>query len=235
MKRTQVKYLLAISLIVSSIFSHLFFLPILGYKLQFTELVFLTVLGFTVWDYKNILKRKLFDLDKVFIYLGFLLLVNFIFHPQSNVVLIIVQSLYLISVYFVFSTLLFSLEHQVIKKVLKGAADYGLWILIAIGFIGFGLYYLFDYSRFVLIYHEYPYFGDVFRIKGFSYSPNIFISLLCFFICLKVAFSKFNYSLFFIVLALALASLTKEVMILIFILFCLMFFKIENSINGKYP
>lgn len=229
MKRSQIKFLLAIFLIISSVFSHLFFLPKLGYKLQFTEIVFLSIFVFLVWNNKLLLKRKLFDLDKIFLYLVFLLLINFIFHPLSNVALIIIQSLYLLSVYFVFSTLLLSQEHQVIKKVLENAADYGLWILIVIGFVGFGLYYLFDYSRFVLIYHQYPYFGDVFRIKGFSYSPNLYISLLCFFTCLKVAFSKFNYSYFFIVLALGLMSLTKEAIILIVILFCLKFFK-----NIKY-
>jgi len=230
--KQKLKLLLPILLIVSSIFTHLFLLPKLEYKLQISEILFLLLMIFSTVSFVKIKNLKLNKIDISFLFLSFLYILNFIFHFQDDVLIYIIGGFYLIFLYFIFSQYLINCELESIKYIFKKSADIGFWTLVGIGIIGFGLYYFFEYSKFVLVYHNYPYFGDVFRIKGFSYSPNLYISLLSFFTILKVAFSRLNYYHILIVFGLVLMSLTKEGLILLSILFAIVLYK--NKINYKF-
>ncbi len=158
-------------------------------------------------------------MDKNFIFFGFILILNLIMHFEKSVLINIIGFLYLVMLYFLLSKVINSFDKNIKDVILKYSADIGYWILIVIGILGFLLYYFFGYSKFVLIYHDYPYFGDVFRIKGFSYSPNLYISLLTFFTILKYGFSRLKFYHIFLVFVIAILSLTKEALILISILF----------------
>ena len=209
-----------ILLIVSSIFSHLLFLPKLAYKLQLTEIVFLILSLFFIYKARFI-SIRITGTDKSFIFFSLIIFFNLIMHFDKSVLTNVIGFLYLIMLYFLLSKVLNSFNKNIKAIILKYTAEIGFWILIGIGILGFLLYFFFGYSKFVLIYHDYPYFGDVFRIKGFSYSPNLYISLLTFFTILKYSFSRLNFYHIFVVLIIALMSLTKEALILISILFAI--------------
>lgn len=223
--KLRIKQFLLILLIISSVFSHMIFIPRIGYKLQLTEIVFILLSLFFIIDIRNLKRIRFQGLDKVFIFYILILILNLLLHPEKTVLITIIGSFYLIVLYFILSKYLISLPNKNIKYVLKKSSDIGFWILISIGVIGFALHYFLDYSRFVLIYHNYPYFGDVFRIKGFSYSPNLYISLLSLFTILKLAFSKLNFYHIFIIFLISLLTLTKEALILISILFAISLYK----------
>ena len=218
--KLDLKQILVILLIVSSIFSHLLFLPKLAYKLQLTEIVFLILSLFFVYK-TRFDSIRITGMDKSFIFFILILILNLTMHFDKSVLTDIIGFLYLVVLYFLLSKVLNSFNKEIKALILKYTADIGFWILIGIGILGFLLYYFLGYSKFVLIYHDYPYFGDVFRIKGFSYSPNLYISLLSFFIILKYSFSRLNFYHIFAVFTIALMSLTKETLILISILFAI--------------
>ncbi len=218
--KIDLKQVFVILLIVSSIFSHLLFLPKLAYKLQLTEIVFLILSLFFIYKARFI-SIRITGTDKSFIFFSLIIFFNLIMHFDKSVLTNVIGFLYLIMLYFLLSKVLNSFNKNIKAIILKYTAEIGFWILIGIGILGFLLYFFFGYSKFVLIYHDYPYFGDVFRIKGFSYSPNLYISLLTFFTILKYSFSRLNFYHIFVVLIIALMSLTKEALILISILFAI--------------
>lgn len=221
----NLKLLLPILLIISTIFSHIFFFPKIGYKFQPTEIVFIVLSLFFVFKYHLKIRFNLLTIDKSFIFLSLIMILSQLIYFEKIVFLKLIEYLYLIALYFLLSGSLRALEYKELKKVLKLSADIGFWILIGIGILGFVLYYFFDSGKFVLIYRDYPYFGDVFRIKGFSYSPNLYISLISFFTILKLAYSRLQYSHIVLVFILSIVSMTKEALLLIAVLFAIIFYK----------
>ena len=217
--------LLLILFIVSTIFSHVLFIPVLKYKFQLTEILFVILSVYVIFHYKVIVKRGWLGLDFGFLFLSFVLIMNFFFHPSFKVGLEVAGSLYLVGVYFVISTLFRFSGAKKTYEVLKISSDLGFWILVVAGFGGLLLYVFTGYSRLVLQYPGYPYFGDVFRIRGFNFSPNLYISLLCFFTCLKCAFSRLKTSHILLVAILGVISLTKEALILLAVLTAILIYK----------
>ena len=224
-KNHEILQFLLILFIVSTIFSHVLFLPGLKYKLQLTEILFVVLFARVIFNYKIIVSRKALYLDISFLLLSFILLINYYFHPAKQVALEVAGSLYLTGVYFVLSTLFQSLGKEKTLQILTKSSQIGFWILIAGGYGGLLIYILTGYSRFVLEYPGYPYFGDVFRIRGFNFSPNLYISLLCFFTCLKYAFAKLKNIHIILVALLGVISLTKEALLLLAVLFAILIYK----------
>ena len=210
--------LLIIGLIISPIFSHLFYFEGLMYKFQFTEILFIVGLIYFVINFKKIRFPGLNLIDYSFLFLAFILILNVACHYQKNVALQVTSTLYLISLYFLISKVLIPNNSKKLNLMLRYGSAIGFWLMIAVGVIGFWVHYLFGVKNFVLIYDDYPYFGNVFRVKGFSYSPNIYISLLCFFTCIKHYSEKLKWWHILLVFVLAIATLTKEALILIAIL-----------------
>jgi hypothetical protein len=188
------------------------------YNIQLIEIFYVIS---TVYLFFNIRKIRIFQINKIdysFIFLSLILSINYLFHPENQVANLIIASLYFISLYFITRIISANLSDKAFIKVITLAMELATWLLIAIGIFGF-LFSIINISdRFLLIYKNYPYFGDVVRIKGFSYSPNLYISVLCFSICILQFLKRLTFIKIALVFIIAIISLTKESAMLITIL-----------------
>ena len=194
----------------------------------------LFAVGFVLFNLKKIKIFPFSGMDKAFIFLVFVLVLNYFHHPIKDVALQVVATLYLIGLYFIFSILLQNTPPDKLNKLLANTSNFTLWTLIIIGLIGLPLHYLFGINKFVLNYQNYPYFGDVFRVRGFSFSPNLYISLIVFFLVLTKFFGRLTKLQIVFLLLIGVLSLTKEAALLIPILMIFFFDeKISFSLNIK--
>lgn len=213
--------------IIAPIFSYLIQTEKFLFNIQPMELLFVIGVGYILINNDIIKKRRCLKMDLSFLILTIVYTLNFIFHDFAKVGVELIGGFYLILVYFLVSTISYDIRKD-LYKVISLTGKIGFWILLLVGFIGFGLYWGLGISKFVLLYPKYPYFGDVFRIKGFSYSPNMYISLLAFFTILKTAFNKIGYFDIILVFFIAIISLTKEALILNAVLIAILFFKAKR-------
>lgn len=214
-KSMNTKELLLFGLLISIIFTHFFHFQYVKYYIQFTEIIFSIAVVYLITNYNQLRRFKLERIDYSFIFLAFILILNLVTHAFINVAIQVFASIYLISLYFIFVILLKNIQYSRVKFILQICCEIGLWILIIIGLIGLPLHYFFGKNLFVLDYHNYPYFGNVFRIKGFSFSPNLYISLIVFFLCLVKYFNRLNIWYLVLLFFIALLSITKEASLLI--------------------
>ncbi|HRO73415.1 MAG TPA: hypothetical protein PK611_07075, partial [Saprospiraceae bacterium] len=127
----------------------------------------------------------------------------------ENLGLIYLSILSLVTFYFVMR------KGEKMEKYLAVAAKVAFYTLNGLVITGLLWYFISGSTRLVLYYPDYPYFGDVVRVKGFNYSPNILISVYAFFATLKTSFDKYSKVDFGLTLLVALLSLTKEGLLLI--------------------
>lgn len=219
------------ALLISVIFTHLFYFKFTKYYFQFSELLFLIGCVYLLKNIKIYRKYQLNKIDFTFIFLSLILILNFIFHPKQEVAIQVVSTLYLISFYFLFSIFLKSVPPTTLIKILSETSYFILWILIFIGLLGLPLYYFFGIDKFVLVYKNYPYFGDVLRIRGFNYSPNLYISIIAFFLCLARFFNRITYIQILLIGIIALLTLTKEAALLMGLL---IIFSFDKLIDLKF-
>lgn len=183
-KFLNIKYslneIIIFALLISVIFTHLFYFSFTKYYIQFTEIFFIFGLIYIIKKKIPLPKNTLNGIDISYLFLILILFLNIILHPNKIVGLQVLASLYLISLYFLFSLLLKSKSFESNYRILKNATKFGLIFLIIIGYIGLLLFYSIGFKKFVLVYENYPYFGDVIRTKGLNFSPNIYISILTF-------------------------------------------------------
>lgn len=203
------------ALLISVIFTHLFYFSFTKYYIQFTEIFFIFGLFYIIKKKIHLPKNTLNGIDISYLFLILILFLNIISHPNKIVGLQVLASLYLISLYFLFSLLLKSKSFESNYRILKNASKFGLIFLIIIGYIGLLLFYSIGFKKFVLVYENYPYFGDVIRTKGLNFSPNIYISILTFFVCLSKFFKQLNLKYIVLIGLIAILSLTKEALLLI--------------------
>ena len=207
------------TIILSCIFTYVIKTPFFEYKVQSYEILFLiSVITLIVFHREISFNLKSIKPFFPLIFLACISIINLLLFPEKIVIVNNIGTIYLI-----FSALILyiiGLNTTDWSKYIKYSSQFGIWILIVLGFVGFTLSIIFDYNRFVLIYENYPYFHDVIRIKGANFSPNIYISVLCFFACLNMAFYKLSKLVIVLIISLGFLSLTKEALLLITIVSC---------------
>ena len=225
---------LFIAWIVSAIVTHFFKLPILNYSIQPFEIIFIILLIYSLlpgvfkkWNH-NSLKANF-----PFLLLMGLAVINSIVHRQIPVFIDNIGLIYLASLTILMSTLTFQIDLKDWKKWLASAADIGFWSMNILTGLGLILYFTGIYSKLVLFYPDYPYFGDVARIRGFNFSPNLFLSIYAFFIGLKSAFGRFSFLHVLLAIIIAVISLTKEGLLLVTLVLGIWFWNNTNKRN--YP
>lgn len=153
-------------------------LPYLSNKVQLTEIVFIPI--FLLWliliFQGEIKKPHLEKLD--FAILAYLLanILSTIFNPNFTTLTELAGRTYLVLVYFIFST---SFRHVI--PIHKGGKVICWLVLLTVvpALLGFMAAELTGQSnQLVWFYPDYPYFGDVFRAKGWMQSPNLLFNLL---------------------------------------------------------
>lgn len=148
-------------------------------------------------------------IDSALVGLCALMIVNIIAHPTQQVALEGLATFYILFIYFIFSRFIYRFgDYMPLVKIwfwtglLAGCA----------GFLGLLLYYV-DYSKkFVFLYENYPYFGDIVRMKGVCSSPNTLVSILIFSFFMTNAWIKGSKQLIFNILIciMLLATYSKE-------------------------
>lgn len=206
------------SFLVSIISTHLFRSVFGSLNIQLTEILFLISILYFLFNIRKIRISQINKIDYSFIFLSLVLTINYLTHPENQVAKLIIASSYFIFLYFIIRIISVNLNNEIFLKVTTLATDSATWLLIFIGIFGFLLSLTNISDRFVLIYNNYPYFGDVVRIKGFSYSPNLYISILCFFTCILQFLNRLSFVKIALIFTIAILSLTKEAAMLIAIL-----------------
>ncbi len=165
---------------VSSIFTHLIYLPVLQYKIQIFELLFFVFAFRLIKNSKKILSLSYHLKSALFFYIA-LIIFNIIFHFGKDTVIDNLGSLYSCFIPIVFGFSLFSLSSS--KLVIKNA-----FILIAIllpltAFLGLALNYYGITDAYIYEYPNYPYLGDINRVRGFIGGPNevVYVIAITFF------------------------------------------------------
>lgn len=207
---------LFIAWIVSVIVTHFIKLPILNYSIQPSEIIFVILLIYSLhsgffkkWNHNSLMANV------PFLLLIGLAVINSVIHRQLSVFIDNLGLIYLASSAILIGTLTSQIDSIDWKKWLASAADIGFWSMNILTVIGLLLYFTGIYSKLVLFYFDYPYFGNVARIRGFNFSPNLFLSLYAFFIGLKAAFGRFDFTHILIAIIIAVISLTKEGLLLV--------------------
>lgn len=206
------------SLLVSIISTHLFRSVFGSLNIQLTEILFLISILYFLFNIRKIRISQINKIDYSFIFLSLVLSINYLIHPENQVAKLIIASYYFISLYFIIRIISVNLSNEIFLKVTTLATESATWLLIFIGIFGFLLSLTNISDRFVLIYNNYPYFGDVVRIKGFSYSPNLYISILCFFTCILQFLNRLSLVKIALIFTIVILSLTKESAMLMAIL-----------------
>lgn len=193
-------------------FGYLFELPYLNYKLQIPEILFLV---FTI-SLAGSIKKKWFQkwnvIDLAIILFACSQIFNAIIYPEWITISEVLGSLYLSILYFLFSRAL-AFSKYPIAQILKFCSIIILIAIPIVAVLGWLLYKTDITSQFVYEYKTYPYFGDVVRWKGFSYSPNLMLSnLIIAGLCYFGLTKKINYWILSAALFVGFMSLSKELL-----------------------
>lgn len=181
--------------IASAIFETLFYFPVLQYKLQIFEFLFLIAFSFLI-------KEIIFGLVKPFplriplLIYCFFILINLFFFFDKITLAGNLGNFYT----FLIPITLFTLGKKAKNSLI--AIERGLIIAAILIPISCLLSYLIFYfgvsETYVFKYVDYPYLGDIVRVKGFTTTPNevVFISSTClFFLLFKPLKIKRNYKI----------------------------------------
>ena len=204
--------------IVSSIIETLFYFPVIQYKLQIFEVIFL--ITFIIY-FKSVIKviKNPFPLKMPLAIFLLLIAINLIAFFDRNTILGNISNLYTILIPIVFFTLGRNVRNfqQAIERGLLLAS-----VLMPITCLMSYLIYYFGLSEaFVFRYIDYPYLGDIVRLKGFATTPNevVFISSICiFYLLFKEKRIKQFYKILLITMLLnsLFFTFSKEILIIPF-------------------
>ena len=217
-------------MVLSVISSHLFFFKYAEYQIQLTEILFCLSCFAVLHFQRSFITRSYNSVYLPFFILMIIAIINSIHFMEFNVILRNLGLVYLSFLVPVISIIGIHTGKENFEKSIKVAGHFGFWILNLLAVLGIALYLGFDYSKLVLVYKNYPYFGDVFRIKGLNYSPNIFISVYAFFIVMKSTFDSLKWYDILIAFFITIASLTKEGLLLAILISAISY---NKGIEGK--
>lgn len=202
--------------VASAIFETLFYFPILRYKLQIFELLFLFVFFFLAKDMISGLTKP-FPLRIPLLIYSVFIFFNLLFFFDDITLAGNFGNFYT----FLIPITIFNLGKK--AKYTSVAIDKGLLfasLLMPVSCLLSYLIYYFGISEvYVFKYIDYPYLGDIVRVRGFTTTPNevVFISSICiFFILFQPLVIKRTYkTILLISLSVALFfTFSKEIIII---------------------
>ena len=167
--------------IISLGFQSLLNLPIVGHRIQIPEFVFLTIILFSIFNYKSIS----FSLNKMDYIILFYLVLNIISSvwnkSELSSYLETLGRFYLFGVYFIFKTITSNWNISRLKDyVINNFYLLGI-ISSIIALIGWMIaMYTNESNLLATSYENYPYFGTIYRIRGATPTPTMFAVLLSF-------------------------------------------------------
>ena len=202
--------------ITSAVLEALFYFPILQYKVQIFEIIFLLVVFFYAKDIIFVLKSP-FPLKLPLLIYFLFIIINLIIFFDKNTIAGNLGNFYT----FLIPITIFTLGKK--AKNTSVAIDKGLLfasLLMPISCLVSYLIYYFGISEaYVFKYIDYPYLGDIVRVRRFTTTPNevVFISSICiFFILFQPLVIKRSYkTILLIALSVALFfTFSKEIIII---------------------
>ncbi len=166
-------------------------LPIIGEKLQLPELVFLALAFSSI---PLFLKIKLKNINLIGIDWGlafyFLAVVaSYLFHPTHTALLDVAGLIYLLVLYTIinFYFVFYEPDKSQIKFLITKFSAISLLVLNIIGLVGFAFVLLGFKTELAIYYPNYPFFGNVYRIRAFTQEPVMMASILSVFILTVMA------------------------------------------------
>ncbi len=229
LKKYPIDYILVFFLIFSLFFTFLIELPIFKYKIQFTEIIFFFLL-FNLPIQKSLL--LLYKKHKSLFIILFVFLLLDIFNAfKSNDINQILETIGKIYLFLLFTTLYTFFSNISLLQIINllrfaiTCATYFIFLNLL-----FGIYQIvnFNNSKFFILFHNYPYFGTIFRFRSFTIHPNMLNNLISVFTIFMIGtsdFSKkkfFNYIFFLISFIIILSTFSKSVPL--FLMGCTMLF-----------
>ena len=217
-------HLIFVILIASFFLTNIIKLPYFGSKIQMTEIIF--------FIFSPLLPiKKIYQLqkneNKIFFYFIFLFLFfEFVSSLVSRNVLSFINTigrLYLVIffsfIYYYFKTFLFiSINYKSKIKKIISIILFFIFIQTIIGaiFISLGIE-----SKIFSLYTNYPYFGSIYRLQGFTNGPNLFANILIIFTLLFLGLEELSeknkiLNIFYVVLCLFCLALTFSKSIITF-------------------
>lgn len=229
--------------LISCGFQDLFSFPMVGSKIQLPEIVFL--LGLLLFIFKSNSIGHLFKINanyNIWYFAGFLWLaahlISFVLNPGMDGLLEIIGCLYLIILAHICLSQFENLTTTDLRHIIVHCLFYLGWIMSISAMIGY-LLSVFVHPNFTAqIFYDYPYFGSVFRLQGFTSTPAMYVSIIT--LCIGFCLYQFYFSgkqtvylLSAITFSLiALLSFSKSVLFIALLWFCITGY--ARSVSRKY-
>lgn len=203
-------------------FTDLLQLPWFSNKIQLPELSFLLMICCLPFCHRFLRYIRFTFLDGVVLLHLFGVLLSIVYYPTMQVLKESLGTFYLVSCYFFFSRVFYHFRYKLMKVLQTGFA-LSIYTACLIALIAMFLMLVGQDTTLFYPYNNYPYWGDVNRLKGFASSPNLLFSTLSlatvFLFCLD---QKKYRVLAFISFLVCLLTLSKGLALLVlFLLFML--------------
>lgn len=220
-------------------FQHVFYFPIVKDKIQIPEFVFIAALVYYILRYPvkesyTIISPFLKTIPFV-IALGWLIInfISYALRPGTGGFLECMGISYLILLYLCFRAGFINFDANIFKQKITVAFTTLGWTMSSIALITYLLSVFWKPNYTAQIFYNYPYFGDAFRLQGFTTTPSMYVSI----ISLAIGFSLYNFlwgsqkienliaTIFFTVISIL--TLSKSVIFIAFIWIALLGFKFK--------
>ncbi len=189
-------------------------------EFQLTELFFLLLFPAFLWIlYKDHKNGSFTTLDLLVVYYLCLNTLNFAFHYPATQLSEYIGVVYLGMMYFLVSNLI-GRGYITMTQITK-SMRYLLAITVGSGMIGFFLYQTGVTSKFVVLYDDYPYLGNVVRWCGFSWC-TIYVGCIilpCFYLISQLTSQRKIFLVTLVSLLFCSFSLSKEIILFVILLF----------------
>lgn len=155
-------------------------LPILHYKVQITEFIFLILLYFSIIFLKNLkdLNAKLLLIDKAILIWFTIISINYISNNNIYTLTELVGQYYLITLYFIIQLIFIQSDSKKIIQLLSKAIYLQAILIILTILLGLILLYFNLNIGVFQRFYSYPYFGNIYRLKALTNEPVMLISIL---------------------------------------------------------
>lgn len=171
--------ILILTYILSISFHNILTLPVVGRKIQPPEIIFLLTTIFLLFNFRKIsfekLKLNLLDIA-LLTSLGAVLVTAF-FVKNFHSFLEFFGLVYLFISYLMIRIFLICHENTFENFIQKGIVWLGI-IAATFGIVGIYITHSWGNNLLGFIYEDYPYFGDIIRVKGFTSTPHMLASIL---------------------------------------------------------
>lgn len=166
------------ALIVSLSLTHFFYLPIFEYKFQLFELTVVVGVFFYILKFRSFpfsFNNSILSYAVLVFFLA--TLISLVVNSSWNVLLESLGNFYFTILFYCLSHLFFKFD---LYKYLAPAAKYLMISITIIAVYAYLRLLILGDSSLFMVYNNYPYFGNVYRLEGFFNSPNMAVSVISF-------------------------------------------------------